>query len=115
MIYGDGGQCRDFIYVADVAQACLLAASIPQAAGIACNVGCGQWITINDLWQMVAALAGVETGPRYKPARAGDIRQSYADMDLAMELLNFQPSWSFEKGLRATLDWYRQSVQAGNR
>jgi nucleoside-diphosphate-sugar epimerase len=108
VIYGDGGQSRDFVYVADVVAANLLAGFRPEAAGGRYNVGTGHRVTINALWAQIARLVGIEATPRYEPARPGDIYASLANVD-TIASLGFAPRWSFEKGLDATLAWYLAS------
>lgn len=107
-IYGDGEQSRDFIYVADVVKANLLAARQAGISGAVLNIGTGRGITINQLRDRVSSLAGTAVAPEYWPARAGDIRASVAGIDLAREKLGFQPETSFEKGLAKTYQWYVQ-------
>jgi nucleoside-diphosphate-sugar epimerase len=107
VIYGDGSQYRDFIFVKDVVQANLRAAAGPDASGEIFNIGSGQFTRINDLWKMVAELAGVDIMPEFKDHRAGDILESVADIRKASELLDFKPAYNFADGLKITYDWYR--------
>jgi UDP-glucose 4-epimerase len=108
VIYGDGNQSRDFVYVLDVVKANLLAAAMNQPQGRIFNIGTGSQVRINRLWELIATLSGQKNlVPRYKPARAGDILHSYADMEYTSSTLDFQPDFSLEKGLEATFEWYR--------
>jgi UDP-glucose 4-epimerase len=107
VIYGDGEQTRDFIAVKDVVRANLLAASAEAAAGRVFNVGRGQAISINALWQRVAGLAGIDLEPNYAAPRAGDIRHSLSTIARAREALTFTPQISLTDGLRATFHWYQ--------
>jgi UDP-glucose 4-epimerase len=108
VIYGDGNQTRDFVYVKDVVDANLLAAGINSPRGRVFNVGTGNQVSINHLWDLVASLSGQQKlEPRYEPARAGDIRHSYAGMDYTKSKLKFNPDFSLEQGLELTLEWYR--------
>jgi UDP-glucose 4-epimerase len=107
VIYGDGSQSRDFVYVKDVVKALILAADTKNSAGQVLNIGSGSNVTINGLWELIASLAGQQLMPEYKPARAGDILHSIADINLAESLLNFKIDFSLEQGLAATLEWYR--------
>jgi UDP-glucose 4-epimerase len=109
IIHGDGNQTRDFIFVQDVVRANLLAAQSSQAVGGAFNIGTGRFVRINDLWKMIAMMSDLDLKPQYGPPRAGDIRESFADIAQAKSKLGFGPEYSFEKGLQATLDWYRES------
>jgi nucleoside-diphosphate-sugar epimerase len=107
VIYGDGSQSRDFVYVKDVVKALILAADAKDSAGKVLNIGSGSNVTINGLWELIASLAGQQLTPDYKPARAGDILRSIASINLAESLLNFKIDFSLEQGLAATLEWYR--------
>lgn len=107
VIYGDGHQTRDFIYVEDVVRANLLAAASQAAAGGVFNVGTSRSISINRLWEHVSGLAGIELPPQYQDARAGDVVHSCASIQKAEETLAFQPAHSFAAGLKKTYSWYR--------
>jgi len=107
VIYGDGNQSRDFVYVKDVVKALMLAANSQDSAGKVFNIGTGSNVTINRLWELIASLAGQPLAPDYEPARAGDILHSVASIQLAEALLNFKTDFSLEQGLAATLEWYR--------
>lgn len=108
MIYGDGGQSRDFVFVKDVVRANLLAASARVASGQAVNIGTGHSETINQLWEIVGRLSGFDMSPRYVASRAGDIRLSMADISRAENDLDFKPKHHFEDGIAATFKWYEQ-------
>ncbi|MFZ1983655.1 MAG: SDR family oxidoreductase [Desulfatitalea sp.] len=110
LIYGDGGQTRDFVFVKDVVQANLLAAAHKAAPGRVFNVGTSNSVSINGLWQMIAQLAQCQQPAKHEAPRSGDIVHSLASIQRAKELLGFQPVVSFEEGLRKTFSWYRQSV-----
>jgi nucleoside-diphosphate-sugar epimerase len=106
-IYGDGEQSRDFTYVEDVAELNLKAARARNVSGKVYNAGNGGRITLNQAWALVQRLEGVEIAPEYGPSRPGDVRDSQADTRLATCELGHAPRFSFEDGMRATLDWYR--------
>jgi nucleoside-diphosphate-sugar epimerase len=106
-IFGDGDQFRDFVYVADVVQANLLAAYRDNIAGTVINIGTGSSVTVNSLWDNISQFAGVEGEPERVEARPGDIRESVADISRARELLAYEPHYSFEEGLKLTWEWYR--------
>jgi nucleoside-diphosphate-sugar epimerase len=108
IIYGDGEQCRDFIYVDDVVRANLLAAQGKDISGVTINVGTGTSVTVNSLWKNIAELAGVKGEPERANSRRGDIRQSVAEISRAQELLGFEPCYSLEEGLKLTWEWYRK-------
>jgi len=116
-IYGDGGQTRDFVYVANVVHANLLATRAPAArvAGQVFNVGCGQSVSVNDLWEQIRQLAGVPVLPRYAEGRPGDVRNSLASINKARELVGYQPVVDFGEGLRQTVAYYRESLKEQRR
>jgi UDP-N-acetylglucosamine 4-epimerase len=116
-INGDGETSRDFIYVADVVQANMLAATTdnPAALNQAFNIGTGRRTTLNQLF------AGIQeplvklrpeitrSRPVYRDFRAGDIRHSEADITKARTLLGFHPGFSIEHGLEQSMAWYLQA------
>jgi nucleoside-diphosphate-sugar epimerase len=109
VIYGDGSQSRDFVYVGDVVQALIRAANSPGGSGKVFNVGTGRSVTISRLWEMVAALSGSTAKPVHGPPRPGDVPRSVSAIDAAQKDLGFVPRVSFEKGLAKTIEWYRQT------
>lgn len=106
-IFGDGEQSRDFTYVEDVAELNLKAARAPNVAGQVYNGGNGGRITLNEAWALLQRLEGVEIPAAYGPERAGDVRHSQADTTAAVRDLGHAPRFSFEEGMRRTLEWYR--------
>jgi nucleoside-diphosphate-sugar epimerase len=102
-IYGDGNQTRDFTYVADAVRANLLAADAERASGAVLNVAGGRRISIVGLWKALRDLAGSELEPIHEPQRAGDVRDSLADLTRARELLGWEPEVDLQEGLRQTL------------
>lgn len=107
LIYGDGQQTRDFTYVEDIVEANLCCLRAPAtAAGSVCNVAYGGKITIRELAETIARLVGVAVAPQFLPARPGDIRDSQADSSRARQVLGWNPSYTFEKGLRQTVEWF---------
>jgi nucleoside-diphosphate-sugar epimerase len=115
VIYGDGNQTRDFIYVEDVVKANLLAATARNAGGRVMNIGSGRAVRINHLWQAICALSGRHLDPRYAGKRPGDINESLAGTETAKELLNFECEVSLEKGLASTFEWYRNNQKSAVR
>jgi len=113
VIYGDGNQSRDFVYVKDVVKALMLAASTESAAGRVLNIGTGSNVSIKQLWELICSSSGQQQAPVYEPARAGDILHSVADIGLAKALLNYKVDFSLEQGLAATLKWYREHMAEG--
>jgi UDP-glucose 4-epimerase len=112
VIYGDGEQSRDFTYVEDVAELCLKAAAAPAAivSGNVYNAGNGRRYTLNQTWRLLCRMEGVDIQPEYGPPRPGDVRHSQADTAAAVRDLGHAPRFSFEEGLRRTLEWYRSTL-----
>ena len=103
-IYGDGGQTRDFTYVANVVRANLLALDAEAALGGAVfNVGTGEQTSLLDLVAAINAELGTSLQPEFRPGRAGDVRHSLASLDRARAGLGYEPSVGFAEGLRRTL------------
>lgn len=109
-IFGDGEQGRDFTYVANAVQANLQASEAPAdaVAGKVFNVACSQRHTLNQTYNVIARLLGTDLRPIYGPARAGDVRDSLANIDAARDAFGYQPGIGFEDGLRLTVEWYKQ-------
>jgi UDP-glucose 4-epimerase len=110
VIYGDGNQTRDFVYVKDVVNALLKVAQSDQKTGDVYNIGSGRRVKINRLWELIASLSGQQAEPRYQPPRSGDILHSAGNIDKARSLLNFTNEFSMEQGLELTLEWYRRQL-----
>ena len=106
VIYGDGNQYRDFVFVKDVVRSNLLAADADKSSGKTLNIGTGKFIRINRLWKMISHHAGFNLEPEYETPRPGDILESVADIDCAGKVLGFEPDYSFEKGLEITFNYY---------
>jgi nucleoside-diphosphate-sugar epimerase len=106
-IYGDGEQTRDFTYVANVVDGVLRACEAAGANGEIINVATGGRISLNRLFDEMRKLVGADVRPVYADMRAGDVRDSQADISKAHKLLGYAPIVSFEDGLKATIDWYR--------
>lgn len=109
-IHGDGEQSRDFTFVANAVEANIrgLFATGPDAVGRVYNVAFGERATVNELWRELKALTGSAIEPEHVPPRAGDVRDSLADIGAARRLLGYAPSVSFREGLGITFDWFRQ-------
>jgi len=108
-IFGDGEQSRDFTYVEDVAELNLKAARARNVSGKMYNGGNGGRITLNQAWALLQRLEGVEIAAKHGPGRAGDVRDSQADTTAAVRDLGHAPKFSFEEGMRLTLEWYRRN------
>lgn len=104
-VHGDGGQTRDFTYVANTVDGVLRAAVAPGVAGQVINVATNGRVSLNQLLATLNQLMGTAITPEYGPARSGDVRDSQADIGKAARLLGYAPSVTFEDGLRRTVDW----------
>jgi nucleoside-diphosphate-sugar epimerase len=105
VIYGDGGQTRDFIYVADVVRANLLAADSSAAAGQALNICSGKETSLLDLVGTLSTLFNREIQPDFQDPRAGDIYRSLGDPSLAERVLEFNTQVPLTEGLQGTVEW----------
>ena len=108
-IYGDGEQTRDFTYVANVVDGVLRACEVPGASGEIINVATGGRVSLNELFRAMRGLVGGSVEPTYAETRAGDVRDSQADISKARRILGYEPVVPFEDGLKHTVDWYRTS------
>ena len=109
VIYGDGEQSRDFTYVSNVVKANLLAAESTKAVGSVINIANGERVTLNQLFEIMKETTGkTDARPQYLPTRAGDVRDSLADLTLARTLLGYEPHVGLKEGLEKTLDWWRK-------
>jgi nucleoside-diphosphate-sugar epimerase len=112
-IYGDGEQTRDFTYVANVVDGVLRACEAKGASGEVINVATGGRISLNELFRTMREIVGAQVQPTYMELRAGDVRDSQADISKAQRILGYAPTVSFEEGLRQTIGWYRSTTTAG--
>jgi UDP-glucose 4-epimerase len=99
-IYGDGEQSRDFVYVSNVVDANMLAATKSGVSGKVFNVGAGKRTTLNELCAAIGKITSREFSAEHQPARAGDIVHSYADISRARAELGYEPKVSVEDGLK---------------
>jgi UDP-glucose 4-epimerase len=109
-IYGDGGQSRDFTYVANVVHGNLLAADADArlVAGRTFNVANGRSTSLLELIKLLNQFLGTKIEPVHAPPRVGDVRESLADITQARGCLAYEPQIGFEEGLRRSIDYYRQ-------
>jgi nucleoside-diphosphate-sugar epimerase len=110
-IFGDGEQSRDFTYVDDVAELVVKAGEVPGISGSVYNGGNGGRYTLNETWRLLQKIEGLDIPAEYGPPRAGDVRHSQADTTAAVRDLGHAPKFTFEEGLRLTLDWYRKDLE----
>jgi len=110
IIYGDGEQTRDFIFVKDVVAANVLAATTENVNGTF-NVACGSAISINQLVKLVLELTNSKSKIRYEKERAGDIKHSLASIEETKLKLHFQPKHDLMEGLKETINYFIQLFQ----
>jgi nucleoside-diphosphate-sugar epimerase len=105
-VFGDGTQSRDFTFVANALEACVLAGRAgPEVSGKLANVACGGRTSLLDLVAMLNQLLGTRIRPRFAPPRPGDIRHSQASIDEARRLFGYRPVAEVREGLAQTLRW----------
>jgi UDP-N-acetylglucosamine/UDP-N-acetyl-alpha-D-glucosaminouronate 4-epimerase len=105
-VHGDGGQTRDFTFVSDVVRGLRLAESAPGASGRVYNLAGGSPVSVLEMGRALAKLTGKAPAFDFGPPRAGDIRDSFADVEAAKRDLGFSASVPLEEGLRRTLEWF---------
>jgi UDP-glucose 4-epimerase len=104
-VHGDGGQTRDFVYIDDIVQANLLAATTEQT-GAAYNIGAGESVTIRELAETIVDVTDSDSEIVYTEGREGDIRHSEADITAAEIQFGYDPSVSLREGIERTIDWF---------
>lgn len=109
VIFGDGEQTRDYIYVSDTVDALVRAYVVPASRRRVINVASGVEVSINALVASLCRLSGALHPPLRLPARVADVRRHHADISAAREILSFHPRVGLEEGLQLTVDWYRAS------
>ena len=107
VIYGDGEQTRDFTFVSNVVDANLRAATAACRKGLAMNCACHDRISLNQLVAEINGILGTSLKPVYEAPRPGDIKHSFAAIDLATREIGYAPSVDFRTGLRKTVEWYK--------
>jgi nucleoside-diphosphate-sugar epimerase len=115
IVFGDGEQSRDFVYVGNIVKANLLACEAKGAAGLAINIGTGNRHTLNQTLALLQKITGRPTNAKYAPQREGDIRDSQADITRARTVLGYSPRIGFEEGLKNTWEWFCASQGAPSR
>jgi UDP-glucose 4-epimerase len=106
-IDGDGEQKKDYLYVGDIARANV--AALSKGDGLVANLGTGAGITVNHIFETLSKATANEIEPRYGPPRPGDVRNFWLDFGRAKEALGWEPTVSFEDGIRETVESYRQA------
>ncbi len=111
VINGDGKQSRDFTYIENVIEANLKACLAgSEAAGQAFNIAYGGREFLIDIYYGLTEALGADIEPVFGPDRPGDIKHSNADISKARKLLGYDPEWSFERGIKAAIEWYREDL-----
>jgi nucleoside-diphosphate-sugar epimerase len=111
VVHGDGGQTRDFTFIDNVIHANFAACEAPsEACGKVYNVACGERVSLLDILESIYAAAGRRVEPRFEPPRAGDVRDSLADISLGRKMLGYEPKVRFAEGLARTMEYYRALV-----
>ncbi len=113
-INGDGKQSRDFTYIENVIEANLKACLAKhEDAGEAYNVAFGGRENLIDVYHMISGALGINIEPNYGSERAGDIKHSNADISKAKQRLEYNPEWSFERGIYSAIEWYKEYLISG--
>lgn len=108
IIYGDGKQTRDYLYVTDTVKAAIKIYNNPNTRGRVLNIASGREVSIVYLVKLIAEYLGFKKDIIYDPNRPGDVRRHIANIYLAEDLIGFQPSIPFEEGLKNTVEWYKK-------
>lgn len=115
LIFGDGGQSRDFVYIDDVVEANLRAClASHEIAGEVFNIAGGDIHSLLETYHIIASLLGVQLDPIFTSEREGDIRYSQADITKAKRMLHYMPKCDFIEGLKKTIEWYRANSLDNN-
>lgn len=107
VIFGDGGQSRDFVYVDNIVEANMRACTTLEAAGRVYNIGCERSVSILELVTALNEILGTALDPVFNPARQGDVRVSLADIAQARTQLGYEPIVHFAEGLQQTVAWMK--------
>jgi len=107
VIYGDGEQTRDFVYIEEIVKANMLALNSKKAAGEAFNIGTGMPVSVNRIAEILKeALNRKDLKNIYADPRPTDIRHGYADIEKAKKILGYNPDFPIKKGINNLLNWY---------
>lgn len=113
IIYGNGLQTRDYVYVEDTAEATVKIFETNETRGKTINLGSGQEIRIKDLIEKISEIVGGKKPIEYAPPRIGDVYQHNADVTLAKKLVGYDPKTSWDGGLKKTVEWYLKQIRNG--
>jgi UDP-glucose 4-epimerase len=106
-IHGDGQQTRDFVFVRDTAEAAIRVHATPATRGRIVNVASGREVSVNELVTLMLELLGSDVGVQHVEPRPGDVRRHLASIELARELIGYEPRTSLRDGLAETIAWYQ--------
>lgn len=110
-INGDGKHSRDFTYIENVIEANLKACKAShEAAGQSYNIAYGGREYLIDIYNELCKVLGKDIKPIFGPERIGDIKHSNADISKAKEMLGYDPDWSFNRGIKAAIEWYKENL-----
>lgn len=115
VIYGDGNQTRDYLYVSDTVDATLDVYNHPVTRGKVLNIASGKERSINEVVTTIADYLNWKAPIEYKDPRPGDVRRHFADISLAQKLIGFSPRVPFKEGIAATIEWYKNVLEGGKR
>lgn len=114
-IYGDGEQTRDFVFVRDTAEAAIRIHAEPATRGRILNIARGREVSVNELVRLLLEALGSSVPVHHVEARLGDVRRHLASIDLARELIGYEPATPLREGLAETVAWYQSMSPAGGR
>ncbi len=109
VIFGDGKQTRDYLFVTETADAAVRLYECQQTRGGVFNIGSGKETSINTVVQLIAKYLDCDKPILYQEPRLGDVRRHISSIFLAVDLLGFKPQINFEEGIKRTVEWYQQS------
>ncbi len=111
VIFGDGEQSRDFCYIDNVVSANINAWQADGLSGEAVNIGCGERTTLNEIVTAINEALGTSIAATHEPPRAGDVRDSLADIEAARRIIGYEPTIRFPEGLARSIEWYRRQAE----
>ena len=115
VIYGDGEQTRDYLYVTDTANAAIAIYKSKNTRNKVLNIASGKEISIETLIKLIAKYLNCDKTIVYEQERQGDVRRHIANIYLANDLIGFKPTISLEEGLKLTVDWYKRVLENQNK
>jgi UDP-glucose 4-epimerase len=113
IVYGDGTQTRDFVFVTDLAEGLARAAEVEGIGGEVFQLASGVETSVNTLISLLAEIVGIAPKLRLEPARSGEILRNYSLIEKAQERLGYEPAVKLEDGLRRTCEWFARLPRMG--